>query len=140
TWLGRTSPPAVGARDADEAGLPQEGGEEPVVEEGEFTPGYASGNTRARGRFTRNFVVQGSAADWALLMLAALRRSLAGMRAELVFFQHDEVIVHCPAEEAEAVTEAIRAAGDEAGRITFGDTPVRFPFTTATVERYSDAK
>lgn len=73
-------------------------------------------------------------------MLAALRRSLAGMRAELVFFQHDEVIVHCPAEEAEAVTAAIRAAGDEAGRIAFGETPVRFPFTTATVERYADAK
>ncbi len=140
TWLGRTSPRAAGAGDAEEAGLPQEGGDEPVAEEGEFTPGYASGNTRARGRFTRNFVVQGSAADWALLMLAALRRSLAGMRAELVFFQHDEVIVHCPAREAEAVTEAIRAAGDEAGRITFGETPVRFPFTTATVERYSDAK
>ncbi|WP_137988588.1 bifunctional 3'-5' exonuclease/DNA polymerase [Streptomyces vilmorinianum] len=141
TWLGRTSPRAVGAGDDEEAGLPQEGGEPPAgAQEGEFTPGYASSNARARGRFTRNFVVQGSAADWALLMLAALRRATAGMRAELVFFQHDEVIVHCPAEEAEAVTEAIRAAGDEAGRITFGPTPVRFPFTTATVERYADAK
>ncbi|MGW0468824.1 bifunctional 3'-5' exonuclease/DNA polymerase [Streptomyces sp. NPDC003027] len=139
TWLGRTSPRAVGSGDDDEAGLPQEGGEV-AVPDGEFTPGYASTNARARGRFTRNFVVQGSAADWALLMLAALRRATAGLRAELVFFQHDEVIVHCPAEEAEAVTEAIRAAGDEAGRIAFGPTPVRFPFTTATVERYSDAK
>lgn len=62
------------------------------------------------------------------------------MRAELVFFQHDEVIVHCPAEEAGAVAEAIRAAGDRAGRIAFGDTPVRFPFTTAVVECYADAK
>ena len=106
----------------------------------EFTPGYASSNSRARGRFTRNFVVQGSAADWALLMLAALRQATAGMRAELVFFQHDEVIVHCPEKEAEAVTEAIRAAGELAGRIAFGQTPVRFPFTTATVERYSEAK
>ncbi|MFF7180217.1 bifunctional 3'-5' exonuclease/DNA polymerase [Streptomyces sp. NPDC008121] len=139
TWLGRTSPRAVGAGDAEEAGLPQEGGDAPGAQ-GEFTPGYASGNARARGRFTRNFVVQGSAADWALLVLASLRRATAGMRAELVFFQHDEVIVHCPAEETEAVTEAIRAAGDEAGRIVFGETPVRFPFTTATVERYSDAK
>ncbi|MFJ8697202.1 bifunctional 3'-5' exonuclease/DNA polymerase, partial [Streptomyces roseolilacinus] len=42
--------------------------------------------------------------------------------------------------EAEAVAAAIRAAGDLAGRIAFGDTPVRFPFTTAVVERYSDAK
>ncbi|AZM89768.1 bifunctional 3'-5' exonuclease/DNA polymerase [Streptomyces sp. W1SF4] len=141
TWLGRTCPPPVGAAEADEAGIPQEPGQERAdSEETGWTPSYASANTRARGRFTRNFVVQGSAADWALLMLAALRQATAGMRAELVFFQHDEVIVHCPAEEAEAVVEAVRAAGDRAGRITFGDTPVRFPFTTAVVECYADAK
>ncbi|MER6116963.1 bifunctional 3'-5' exonuclease/DNA polymerase [Streptomyces sp. NPDC001743] len=145
TWLGRTSPPAAGGEDDGEAGIPQESdappadGSDPV---GGFTPGYASSSARARGRFTRNFVVQGSAADWALLLLAALRQSLAtaGLRAELVFFQHDEVIVHCPEEETGTVVEAIRAAGDLAGRTAFGDTPVRFPFTTAVVERYSDAK
>ncbi|MCM2391143.1 bifunctional 3'-5' exonuclease/DNA polymerase [Streptomyces albipurpureus] len=107
---------------------------------GEFTPGYASANARARGRFTRNFVVQGSAADWALLMLAALRQATAGMRAELVFFQHDEVVVHCPQDEAEAVVKAIREAGELAGLTAFGQTPVRFPFTTAVVECYADAK
>ncbi|MFF5702004.1 bifunctional 3'-5' exonuclease/DNA polymerase [Streptomyces sp. NPDC012794] len=139
TWLGRTCPPPAGAAEADEAGIPQEQ-ERADSEDTGWTPGHSSTNTRARGRFTRNFVVQGSAADWALLMLAALRQATAGMRAELVFFQHDEVIVHCPAEEAEAVAEAIRTAGDRAGRITFGDTPVRFPFTTAVVECYADAK
>ncbi|GAA2435520.1 bifunctional 3'-5' exonuclease/DNA polymerase [Streptomyces pulveraceus] len=141
TWLGRTSPPAVGGGAGEEAGIPQESLEPPPGDDG-FTPGYASSNARARGRFTRNFVVQGSAADWALLLLAALRRSLhaAGLRAELVFFQHDEVIVHCPQEEAQAVVAAIRAAGELAGRTAFGETPVRFPFTTAVVERYSDAK
>ncbi|MET9886030.1 bifunctional 3'-5' exonuclease/DNA polymerase [Streptomyces sp. NPDC006430] len=135
TWLGRTCPPPVGTDEDGEAGIPQD-------REDGWTPSYASTNTRARGRFTRNFVVQGSAADWALLLLAALRQAIAaaGMRAELVFFQHDEVIVHCPAEEAEAVAQAIRAAGDRAGRIAFGDTPVRFPFTTAIVECYADAK
>ncbi|MFF8656425.1 bifunctional 3'-5' exonuclease/DNA polymerase [Streptomyces huasconensis] len=145
TWLGRTSPPAAGAGEDDEAGIPQEdptAPDRPAPADGEFTPGYASTNARARGRFTRNFVVQGSAADWALLMLAALRRTIAeaGMRAELVFFQHDEVIVHCPAEEAQAVALAVREAGDLAGRIAFGETPVRFPFTTAVVECYADAK
>ncbi|MFJ2743544.1 bifunctional 3'-5' exonuclease/DNA polymerase [Streptomyces sp. NPDC087440] len=143
TWLGRTCPPAAGADDdVGEAGLPQEADLEPASGDAEFTPGYASRNNRARGRFTRNFVVQGSAADWALLVLAALRQSLhqAGMKAQLVFFQHDEVIVHCPAEEAQAVAEAIRAAGDLAGRIAFGETPVRFPFTVAEVECYADAK
>ncbi|GAA3373817.1 bifunctional 3'-5' exonuclease/DNA polymerase [Streptomyces sannanensis] len=137
TWLGRTSPPAARADEDEEAGLPQD---EPDTDT--YTPGYASTDARARGRFTRNFVVQGSAADWALLMLAALRQSLAaaGMRAEPVFFQHDEVIVHCPEEEAKDVAEAIRAAGDLAGRIAFGETPVRFPFTTAIVKCYADAK
>ncbi|MGW1866635.1 bifunctional 3'-5' exonuclease/DNA polymerase [Streptomyces mauvecolor] len=142
TWLGRTSPPVAGAGEADEAGIPQDEGDQPTGSGREFTPGYASSDARARGRFTRNFVVQGSAADWALLLLAALRQAIftAGLRAELVFFQHDEVIVHCPAEEADTVAKAIREAGELAGRITFGDTPVRFPFTTAVVERYSDAK
>ncbi|WP_149829125.1 bifunctional 3'-5' exonuclease/DNA polymerase [Streptomyces tailanensis] len=141
TWLGRTCPPAVGgtAGPAEEAGLPQE---EPVGSPTtqEWTPGYASTNSRARGRFARNFVVQGSAADWTLLLLAALRRALAGMAAELVFFQHDEVIVHCPQEEAEAVVAAIREASELSGWLTFGETPVRFPFTTAVVECYADAK
>lgn len=138
TWLGRTCPPAAGAGAAEEAGLPQEEPGEPPAEG--WQPGYASTNARARGRFARNFVVQGSAADWALLLLAALRRTCASMAAELVFFQHDEVIVHCPKEEADAVVEAIAQAADLAGRLTFGDTPVRFPFTTAVVECYADAK
>ncbi|WP_394438156.1 bifunctional 3'-5' exonuclease/DNA polymerase [Streptomyces sp. SGAir0957] len=144
TWLGRTCPPVVGAAEAEEAGLPQDAPGEPDTDgtgpaQG-YGYGYASSNSRARGRFTRNFVVQGSAADWALLLLAALRRTLAGMTAELVFFQHDEVIVHCPEDEAPTVCEAIRAASDLAGRLTFGETPVRFPFTVAVVECYADAK
>lgn len=149
TWLGRTCPPAAGAGDAEEAGIPQDDPAGPPASssgsgsgsgEDGWVPGYASTNSRARGRFARNFVVQGSAADWALLLLAALRQACAGMAAELVFFQHDEVIVHCPEEEAEAVVAAIREASDLAGRLTFGETPVRFPFTTAVVECYADAK
>ncbi|TDU83421.1 DNA polymerase-1 [Kribbella voronezhensis] len=129
TWLGRTCPPDGAPIDA--ALL-----EGPPVDE----PQKDSRRARARGRFTRNFVVQGSAADWALLMMAALRQSIATLKAELVFFQHDEVIVHCPADEADQVAAAIQAAADLAGRITFGDTPTRFPFDTAVVECYADAK
>ncbi|WP_435797733.1 bifunctional 3'-5' exonuclease/DNA polymerase [Streptomyces klenkii] len=133
TWLGRTCPPASTAL-PDEAGIPQ-------AAEEDAPPGYGSTPAgRARGRFTRNFVVQGSAADWALALLAALRQELAGLRAELVFFQHDEVIVHCPEAEAAAVSEAIRTASARAARVVFGDTPVLFPFTTAVVECYGDAK
>ena len=140
TWLGRTCPPAA-APDAD-GGAGEDGGIAPEgadAAEGGAGVGAAA-RARARGRFTRNFVVQGSGADWMLLVLAALRQSLAGLRAELAFFQHDEVIVHCPAGEADAVVAAVRAAGDRAGRTAFGETPVRFPFTTSVVECYADAK
>ncbi|MCK2142716.1 bifunctional 3'-5' exonuclease/DNA polymerase [Streptomyces sp. WAC00276] len=137
TWLGRTCPPATApGGPAEEAGIPDA---LPDGDSGGYAPGASSG-ARARGRFTRNFVVQGSAADWALLLLAALRASLAPLRAELVFFQHDEVIVHCPEEEAPVVVSAIAAASERATAICFGDVPVRFPFTTAVVGCYADAK
>ncbi|WTL30254.1 bifunctional 3'-5' exonuclease/DNA polymerase [Nocardia sp. NBC_01503] len=126
TWLGRTSSPAGADTPDQDQTLPPTFGATP--------------RARARGRFTRNFVVQGSAADWTLLVLAALRRALEPLRAELVFFQHDEVIVHCPTEESETVAAAITTAAQSAARITFGPTPVHFPFTTAIVECYADAK
>jgi len=112
----------------------------------------AGRSLRARGRFTRNFVVQASAADWAIVLLAGLRRRLAAISqnesgglattqaARLVFFQHDEVIVHCPAGMAGAVTETVGSAAAEAGRLVFGPTPVRFPVTTSVVTTYADAK
>ncbi|MCQ4041599.1 bifunctional 3'-5' exonuclease/DNA polymerase [Streptantibioticus rubrisoli] len=97
---------------------------------------------RAWGRFTRNFTIQASAADWALAVLAALRRRLAALGGEprLVFFQHDEVIVHTPVELSEAVAAAVAESAREASRLVFGDTPVRFPLETSVVECYADAK
>ena len=100
----------------------------------------AGRSLRARGRFTRNFVVQASAADWAIVLLAGLRLQLAGTDARLVFFQHDEVIVHCPEGLADAVADAVGSAAAEAGELVFGPTPVRFPVTTAVVASYADAK
>nr|WP_246024065.1 hypothetical protein [Nocardia yunnanensis] len=77
-----------------------------------------------------------------MLVLAGLRQAIhqAGLRAELVFFQHDEVIVHCPESEADTVARLITSAADTAAHLAFGPTPVQFPFTTAIVECYADAK
>jgi DNA polymerase-1 len=94
---------------------------------------------RARGRFTRNFVVQATAAEWALAWLAGVRTRLAGTPARLVFFQHDEVLVHAPAAMADEVANAVREAGDQAGRLLFGDSPVRFPLDVSVVDCYADA-
>jgi hypothetical protein len=62
------------------------------------------------------------------------------LRPQLVFFQHDEVIVHCPEDLAGDVVSAVGEAAAEAGRLVFGPTPVRFPVTTAVVSSYADAK
>jgi DNA polymerase I len=113
--LGRTCPPA------------RPGHEQPAA-------------ARARGRFTRNFVVQATAAEWALVLLAELRLLLraTGSPAQLVFFQHDEVLLHAPAEAAEATADAVCAAAEIAGRRLFGDTPVRFPMQPRIVQSYDE--
>ena len=108
----------------------------------------ARGQARGWGRFTRNFVVQGSAAEWALCWMASLRRSLDELGGgawitdspHLVFFMHDEVVVHCPADAAPAVEAAVREAAAEAGRLLFGALPVTFPLTVAVVDDYGQAK
>ncbi|QDB79986.1 bifunctional 3'-5' exonuclease/DNA polymerase [Georgenia wutianyii] len=140
TWLGRTSP------------LPPP--EWKAVQDRQHEGGATDEDRRrarrlARdwGRFTRNFVVQGTAAEWALCWLADLRARLrvlggdggAGRSPHLVFFLHDEVIVHTPAALAEEVAEAVRESAAGAGRLLFGDFPVDFPLDVSLVDTYADA-
>jgi DNA polymerase-1 len=134
--LGRTCPPPSAGWRQRTAALGQEGEESEEVRS-------ARRSARDRGRFTRNFVVQASAADWALTALASLRRRLAAGRPdapELVFFQHDEVVVHCRQDDAGEVVAAVTGAAQEATRLVFGDTTVHFPLDGAVVTRYADAK
>lgn len=96
-------------------------------------PGHeraARASARERGRFTRNFVVQGTAAEWALLWLAEIRHRLGALppasvsapaagrafseRAHLVFFLHDEVLVHAPGDQADSVATLLQDAADAA--------------------------
>jgi DNA polymerase family A len=171
--LGRTCPPPSDAW----RGLTA------VADDPDAEEAQAGRSLRARGRFTRNFVVQASAADWAIVLLAGLRRRLAAISmpneagahpaaqaagppggaapgaaqpggaapgaarpgdvapaARLVFFQHDEVIVHCPEDMAHVVADAVGSAAAEAGQLVFGSTQVRFPVMTAVVASYADAK
>lgn len=138
TWLGRSSPPGRGDsydETASDAQLKQ-----------------LRNDARGWGRFTRNFVVQGTAAEWALCWMGSLRRRLWELgggdgsdadlttRPHLVFFLHDEVIVHTPTALAEHVAVALRESAAEAGRLLFGSAPVEFAVTVAIVESYDQAK
>jgi DNA polymerase-1 len=134
TWLGRSSPRPgaawLAARQAASA-------------EGAAPEDARDARRRARdwGRFTRNFVVQGTAAEWALCWMAVLRRRLLAMpgRPHLVFFLHDELMVHAPVDVADEVAQAVRESAVEAGRLLFGDTPVDFALDVSVVDTYADA-
>lgn len=135
TWLGRSSPPPGEAWQADRQAALAEGAEAQDVR-------AARQRARNWGRFTRNFIVQGTAAEWALCWMAGLRRRLLTIegRPHLVSFVHDEVMVHTPADVAEEVATAVRESADEAGRLLFGDSPVDFALDVAVVDGYDQAK
>ena len=139
TLLGRGSPPPTGDWAEREADLG-----EPVDEGGSRED--RDRHRRAWGRFTRNFVVQGTGAEWALCWLADLRNRLwrlgsgtVAQRPHLVFFLHDEVLVHTPEELVDDVVAAVRAAAAEAGRLLFGAFPVDFPLDVSVVRSWADA-
>jgi DNA polymerase-1 len=102
---------------------------------------------RAFGRFTRNFVVQGTGAEWALCWIADLRNRLWRLcetgplvtRPHLVFFLHDEVVVHTPAALADAVAEQAKEAAATAAGLLFRDLSIDFPLNISIVRSYADA-
>ncbi|WP_051172134.1 bifunctional 3'-5' exonuclease/DNA polymerase [Microbacterium indicum] len=133
TWLGRTSPGV----DPGWAAAARSAGASAEAER------RVRAARRDRGRFTRNFIVQGTAAEWALAWLADLRLRLAALpptegpaaaasgpafarRAHIAYFLHDEVIVHAPADRADEAAQAIRDASASAGRLLFGSFPLDF--------------
>lgn len=136
TLLGRGSPTIGDAWDRDPEGPPPD--EDSAAREASYR--------RAYGRFTRNFVVQGTAAEWALCWLAELRNRLARLgdgpleqRPHLVFFLHDEVVVHTPAALADAVSAEVEGAAAVAARLLFRDLDVDFPLDLRVVSSYADA-
>jgi DNA polymerase I len=134
TRLGRSSPPGRGQAYDESASAAE--------------VAKARNSARAWGRFTRNFIVQGTAAEWALCWMASIRRRLTELSdgawfteaPHLVFFLHDEIVVHCPAEFADRVELEVRAAAVEAGQLVFGAIPAEFPVTVAIVSDYGKAK
>jgi DNA polymerase-1 len=134
TWLGRSSPLPSAAWLAERQAASAEGAAPEDVRD-------ARRRSRDWGRFTRNFVVQGTAAEWALCWMAVLRRRLLAVpgRPHLVFFLHDEVMVHAPVDVADQVAALVREAAVEAGRLLFGGTAVEFALDVSVVDSYADA-
>lgn len=143
TLLGRSSPQpdADWQRTQSQASSPEASADEER---------RARSRARERGRFTRNFIVQGTAAEWSLLWLAEIRHRLSALpeasvasarsgavfsrRAHLAFFLHDEIIVHAPADQAEVAAQCVQEAADAATKRLFPGFPIDIPLDLRVAE------
>ena len=90
------------------------------------------------GRYARNAVVQGAAAELFKAWAAAVRNGLAGGRVVLCL--HDELLLHVPAGEAQAAVALLHDALQEVSGHWASGSGVRFVADVAVVRRWSEAK
>ena len=94
----------------------------------------------AQGRYGRNAMVQGAAAEFFKVWAVTVRSRAAAFEAEIVLCLHDELLVHSPVEHGAAVAALlVDCLGDAAARWAPSDA-VRFVADVGVIERWSDAK
>lgn len=94
-----------------------------------------------RGRYARNAVVQGAAAEFFKIWAVTVRARAAALGARIVLCLHDELLVHTPREQASATVDVVRACLDETSHRWQADrSAVRFVADISVIERWSDAK
>ncbi|WP_446664213.1 DNA polymerase [Flexivirga sp. B27] len=137
----RTYPRALRyLKDAADRG---ERGEPVVTYGGRFVPGRAAADQlgrRAVGRFTRNAVVQGAAAEFFKAWALTVRDAVRPLGGRIVLCLHDELLVHAPAAYAQETARAVDDALQAAARRWSQGAPVRFVADTRVIHRWSEAK
>jgi DNA polymerase-1 len=103
-------------------------------------PGSLPSTISGRGRFARNAVIQGAAAELFKAWAATVRLTTRPMGARIVLCLHDELLVHVPREAADEAAAAIDAALVASARRWTGSSTVRFVCDTSVIARWSDAK
>lgn len=94
----------------------------------------------ARGRFARNAVVQGAAAELFKVWAVTVRARAAALDARIVLCLHDELLVHAPIEHGAAVAQLLHDCLAEAAHRWTNGSAVRFVADVSVVTRWSDAK
>ncbi len=94
----------------------------------------------AYGRYARNAMVQGAAAELFKMWAVTVRARCAHLGARVVLCLHDELLVHCPGERGEDVSRVVEDGLLEAARRWAPGSGVRFISDTTIVRSWSDAK
>jgi DNA polymerase-1 len=94
----------------------------------------------AYGRYARNAMIQGAAAELFKMWAVTVRARCAPLGARIVLCLHDELLVHCPREHAETASRLVDDCLQEAARRWAPGCGVRFISDTTIVRCWSDAK
>jgi DNA polymerase-1 len=92
------------------------------------------------GRFARNAVVQGAAAELFKAWAATVRAGLTSMDARIVLCLHDELLVEAAAGDAERVVGVVESALQSTASWWCSGSGVRFVADTSIVRTWADAK
>jgi DNA polymerase-1 len=103
-------------------------------------PGTLPAIVASRGRFARNAVIQGAAAELFKAWAATVRLTTRHLGAQIVLCLHDELLVHVPIAAADQAAAAVDAALASSSRRWTGASTVRFVSDTSIITRWSDAK
>ncbi len=94
-----------------------------------------------RGRFARNAMVQGAAAELFKVWAVTVRARAGDLGARIVLCLHDELLVHVPAAQAHATVQLLHDCLAEAAfRWQPADAGVRFVADVSVVRSWADAK
>jgi DNA polymerase-1 len=94
----------------------------------------------ARGRYARNAMVQGAAAELFKVWAVTVRARSVNLRARIVLCLHDELLVHVPLEHAEEMAGLLDDCLAEAAHRWNPGSGVRFVTDTSIVRCWADAK
>jgi DNA polymerase-1 len=100
----------------------------------------ARARAAARGRFGRNAMVQGAAAELFKAWAVTVRARAAPLDARIVLCLHDELLVQAPVDNADAVARVVDDGLREAAHRWARDDSVRFVADISVIRSWSDAK
>ncbi len=100
----------------------------------------AGGADGARGRYARNAIIQGSAAELFKAWAATVRRAVAPLGGQIVLCLHDELLVQVPEQQARSAAAEVDRSLESAARTWAGTEAVRFVADTSVITRWSEAK
>jgi DNA polymerase-1 len=94
----------------------------------------------AQGRYGRNAMVQGAAAEFFKVWAVTVRSRAGVFDAQIVLCLHDELLVHAPTTHGAAVADLLVHCLEDAAHHWAIDDSVRFVADVGVIERWSDSK